>query len=1773
MTTKTNPIKSLWIMATMLLAILPAFSQEIGTVRVHELRIEHMKAPALLDITQPRLSWKIEATDPTAQNLHQTAYQILVASTPEQLTSNTGDLWDSGLVTSSQSILIPYQGSPLTSRQVCYWKVRIHDNQGNVSAWSDTARWEMALLNASDWSGSQWIGLGTDTRTSPFSARERNSANLRSHPSPLLRKEINIQKTIKKARAYVSGIGYSEFYVNGQKISDHVLDPGQTNYEKNTLYVIHDITENLTTGNNALGAWLGNGFYGQNLGFNPNLGYGRPSLRAKIFIEYTDGTTQTVVTDTSWRATIGPIVFDNIYWGESYDARLEIPGWAEPGLNTSTWQNAVTLPAPCPDDKLRAQLIPPIKEIERLAPVSVRQVAADTYQVDFGKNIAGWFELKLNQNRGDVITIFPSEILNKGSGRSQQTTRASGRSFEGFYICKGNGPETYTPRFAYTGFQYLEITGLSEPPDAESLSAIFVRTALEKTGSFESSNAMLNKQYEAAMLTLEGNWHSIPEDCPQREKCGWLGDVHVSIDISLYNYDMARFATKFIEDTTDSLRIGAAGIGPVPTFVAPGRRFINVATIDWGVAYIIVPWNTYLHTGDAEAFRPYYANFKNFIDYYKTFKNEQGTIDNGLGDWCPPRWDRVNAPQFMETHPYISGTAFYYQALELIGKMAVKMDDPAYAQWCAEEALRTRDAFDASFLRPIEGSSLSHYGSQTATVMALKFGMVPDDQIQPRVDGLLFDIIEEHEGHHACGIFGLRHLYTVLADNSQDELVYQMLTDTTFPGPAYVMSQGFTTWPERRFEWDKVRFSNSFNHPMNGGFVAFMHESLGGIQPDEQAAGFKHFRLKPYLTNQLDWVKTHVESPYGTIRSEWKNEGSEFTWEVEVPVNTTATVFIPNGTEWTEREIGSGIHRFTNEPGPAPIAHWKLDEGSGTTAADTSGSRSDGALEGQSPTSPMWATDAIRGTHLALNGTNQRIATPFTYALSNTEDFTWAWWAKSDLPPTNVSQSGAIMVGNRHTPAGSETFEFIKFTPTEAQFANTDTVSNIENYRYENIPQGGWNHYAMVKRGSSYTWFKNGIEQGFSSNGSASPPPKTITYNESTLLPFFIGGDSAGNANEHFRGGIDDVVLYRRALSKLDVENLLLGIYDPTISMIRLGSPADLASGETWSDGLPPHPDTRYIIPPTGILRSPAGTSSFPGIALTVLPGGTFQVLGIEENGELTTVNQLILSGGSSFSQGAFSELAAGLGNGATHAIGGTITTSGHTRFLSYRTPSSNSISASLKVLSRISGSGRIQAFDQPANGLGTITISNPQNTFLGTWEIATGSSLIFDNPGAVGTADIEVMQAASLEIKGNWSTQASLTVADATDTRVNFGNHGWKVSSLLISGTPVPNGVYTAAELNNLSTTPIFTGLGSITVGAGLPDGPIAHWRLDGGSSDNTAIDSSGSGHSGTLTGGASFIVDATRGPVISLDGETGRVTTPYTYTLSSTDNFTWTWWANKQSPDGTDNNAIMVGNRYRNAGSGTLEFIKMTPTRGEFRSSTAENYDYQNITNDGWHHYAMVKSGTEYRWYVNGVFEQRTPAGPINYSETLPLPFHIGGDDDNTTPGGREGEHFLGLIDDVILYDRALAPLEVEATRNGLYSDLPTTHLQAYRRLYFGTTANTGTSANDHDANSDGENNLLEFATGQNPTAGTSAETSATRLGENVQFRYTRSIAALSDGIEFEVEWSTSLLPNTWQTTGITDVVDQTRPQTSGMQHRIATIPTGTSSRSFVRLKVTAP
>lgn len=913
-----------------------------GILKVDHLRCEYINDPLAIDIPDPRLNWRILPVASQLHDLKQQAYQVVVASEPNKLEPEAADLWDSGKIVSEQCTHVRYGGSALTTRQRCYWRVRVWDHSDLPSPWSPTQQWRMGMLNSEDWDPAEWIGLTEDThesplRSRPFQTQDMNEPDARStFASPLLRRDFQIRKPVHAALATVAGLGYHELYINGSRIGDHVLDPGQTSYDVHALYVTHDITDALSGGANTVGLWLGNGFYGQNIGFGRGLVYGAPCVRAQIWIEYEDGTTERIVTNTDWHTHVGPILFDNVYAGETYDARLEQVGWDRPGFPAAGWRAAKVLEAPT--QRLDPQQLPPIRKIQSLKPASIKQGADGRWIVDLGQNIAGWLRISVTETEGTQVTITYGEHLTPdGSAVDTESTGhfATGVIQQDIYVCKGEGPETWEPRFTYQGFRYAEISGLTEMPTSKSVQGVLVHSDVPSRGSFSCSEPLLNQMVEVSKWTIVDNLHSIPEDCPHREKCGWTGDAHLMAETAIYHYDMAQFFVKYLVDIEGVLgRGGKQYIKRTPTkalippMVAPGKRLNLESTADWGVAIVLIPWYLQVYYGDEAIVERCYPHMKTWATYEWGFV-EDGLLKHGLGDWCPPLWDRKTNPDAMECKPDISATLFYLEALRILSIMAGQQGDGAFAVWCQEKSGLLSREFNEKTLQAVEQTNAWSYGSQTANALALKFNIVPENKAKDVLNGLRWDIEARHQGHHACGVFGLKHLYTTLAERGQPDLAYSVLTNPTFPSHTYILGCGMTTWPERQFPMaaNEPYGARSYNHPFHSGFATFFHEIVSGIRPDPEQPGFKHIILKPVPLSQITWAKAEHECLYGVIKSGWRIKDHAFIWDIEIPANCSATVHVPgiqvvapDGATPVDMkggyvvfEMGSGRYTFTSK--------------------------------------------------------------------------------------------------------------------------------------------------------------------------------------------------------------------------------------------------------------------------------------------------------------------------------------------------------------------------------------------------------------------------------------------------------------------------------------------------------------------------------------------------------------------------------------------------------------------------------------------------------------------------------------------------------------------------------------------------------------------------------------------------------------------------------------------------------------------------------------------
>ena len=864
--------------------------------------------PTAIDEGTPLFSWIINAD---GVNKTQSAYHIRVASQLELLEANTADMWDSGKVEHGTSTHVPYQGKPLKALTQYFWKVKIWDESKQEIVWSKPQHFKMGLLKKTDWGASKWITLAKDTRTSEHRFRDYKKGNMKKgrpvdgFAASYFRNEINLDKAVENAEVYICGLGYYELYLNGSKVGDHVLDPAPSNYDKQAYYVNYDITEALKSGKNAFGIILGNGFYGQNISWNRDPGakkgvsYGPPTVRCLVKLKYTDGTTADFYTDENWKEATGPIVFNNIYGGDTYDARYELGDWTTVGYNDSDW-GPVKVANPALK-KVSAQQMPAIKKLKTLEPQKVFKGADGNWIVDFGQNIAGWVTLNVKAKKGQLIEVITTEaLLTNGKDIFKGSTGggANGMTQVYKYIAKGSGVESWEPKFSYHGFRYAKLKGISRKPDAAMIKAVLVATDIKETGRFKSSDALLNKMHDISKWTIVDNVHGIPEDCPHREKCGWLGDAHAFCEYALYNYDMYHFYKKYMEDIRTQMRPTKGHNNPeikfqVPTMIAPGKRTSTYAKIDWGVATMYLPWYNYLYYGDDTIVKEYYGAMKGLTDYYLNYKGENGIMQDGMGDWCPPRWDRRKNPSAMECDPIISANAYFYDVLGIMEVFAKMNKDAAYAEKMKKEKQALKAAFNDAYLVAIPETNYKWYGSQTATVQALQFGIVPDAAIATVVDGLAYDIVEVKGGHHATGIHGNRYIYTVLTKYGNGDLAHAILTTPDFPSQTYVMNSGFTTWPERQFVWETMEGpTNSLNHPMHSGFAAYFYEALGGIKATQTHAGYKEFNVNPEFPSKITHTEVSVPTPYGAIENAWTASQGTLSMTLKVPFNTKARIVV-----------------------------------------------------------------------------------------------------------------------------------------------------------------------------------------------------------------------------------------------------------------------------------------------------------------------------------------------------------------------------------------------------------------------------------------------------------------------------------------------------------------------------------------------------------------------------------------------------------------------------------------------------------------------------------------------------------------------------------------------------------------------------------------------------------------------------------------------------------------------------------------------------------------
>jgi len=1045
---------------------------------VKDLHCEYALNPLGIDALQPRFSWLLESNQ---RGQRQTAYQVLAATTVEKLNNNIADKWDSGKVVSDKSVNIVYEGKPLSSAEKCCWKVRVWDKFEQPSEWSETAIFEMGLLNENDWQG-QWIGRGiagkasnyiagrfgqairlngtsesvkiehykqlkpaqaitvsawikpddnfsdqwqeiyrkedgdarcllaygkTEDKTGLwfglgiggkytehcgpltletvkdgrwhlatatydgsnkriyFDGREiarqaasgpvdtggtraayigssdggseffagaiddvrvydralsadeikamaggnnvgsnlvgfwkldgnlKNSVKGRDGEaagrgavaamSPLLRKEFQISKKVKRARTYISGLGWCELYINGRKVSDHVLDPATTDYDKQTLYVTHDVTNMLRKGANAVGVMLGNGWFSE----PGRLRYGdSPRVLMQMNIDFDDGTRTSIKTDRTWKTANGPIIRNDIFGGETYDAQLEKCGWGNAGYDDSDWNRAITKSSP--GGKMVSQLMPAIKVIQTIRPVKLTNPKPGIYVYDMGQLFGGWARLRLKGPKGNRVTIKYSPRIFKDSGLVDKRRHPVPQETD-YYILKGERKgEEYEPRFTYHPVRYVQLEGYPGEPTINDLEGRVVFSAVDMSGDFDCSNPLLNQIHKNVVWTLTNGLFGIPLDCLHREHWAWTDPATVAGSLYPRKY-MPIFWTKWLNDIQGAQRKD----GAVPD-ICPLYRS-DRSDPAWGGNYPILVWYLYQYYEDKRILEQHYNDMKRWLGYLASISDNHIVVKGHYGDHMLPGL-KPRQEQFIskETPPPLVWTGYYYCGASIVSRVAGILGRDEDARRFAKLAEEIKNAFNNKWLN--KETNKYSTGSQTAGFLPLSLGIIPKANEKGIVQNLVKDIIEKYKGHLHTGNTGTTCMIDTLTEYGYGDIMYTIAANTTYPGWGYMVAQGATTIWE---SWGLGPAGEAESMVMWLTIDEFFYNDLAGIKgpdyhgPGFMTPGFKQIEIKPHVLGDLNYASGSIRTVRGMVSSSWKRTEDSLALDVSFPVNSTAKVSVP----------------------------------------------------------------------------------------------------------------------------------------------------------------------------------------------------------------------------------------------------------------------------------------------------------------------------------------------------------------------------------------------------------------------------------------------------------------------------------------------------------------------------------------------------------------------------------------------------------------------------------------------------------------------------------------------------------------------------------------------------------------------------------------------------------------------------------------------------------------------------------------------------------------
>ena len=862
-----------------------SFEKQSG-FQFRKMLVEYAESPINIDEAHPRFSWIISSTE---RNQVQSAYQIMVATSAYKLSYNNPDLWNSGKIISSETIQHEYEKNNLKSNSIYFWKVIFWDGNGHHYE-SSIKKFETAFLNQDAWKAN-WIGNGPASEALAEQGFYKNvkeqfpgkDSIVHDGRSLLLRREVKLTKTIKSARAYITGLGYYEFFINGTRVGNHVLTPAKTPYHKYVLYDTYNVTALLQQGKNAFGIHLGNGWYNPYKKWWDDYRmqwFGNKKAIAQILVTYSDGTSEWINTGKGWRWAYGPVIYNCVYDGEVYNANQDYSGWTMAGYNDKGWKPVKVFTRP--KANLVSYAMPVIKVHEIFKPKEILVSKKNMKVFNMGQNFAGWVRIKTKGTKNTILKIRFAEDIHP-DGTIDATSNENAKAMAE-YILKGDGIEIYEIHFSFFGFKYVEITAENGLLNILNVEGRAVYSDNEPAGSFECDDELVNKIHRATVWSQKSNMLGYPMDCPQRdERLGWFGDAQVTADEAMYNFNMALFYKNWF----DGIRLNQdEKTGDIP-IISP-RPYIKDEGIEWSSTYMVMLWKYYVNYGDKRILAENYQAMKRYMSFLDSLAIDLILPSGWIGDWGSMVKD------WKEGEPKSVATAYYFWNAKIMSQVAAILGKSADE----EHFIKLTDAVQAKYNAKFLNSGTANYeeGSQMANAFPVFLGIVPENLKSRVLSNLVKDIVVNNNNHLTTGVLGTKYMPEALAQLGRADVAWGVINQKSAPSWNDMMRR-YTTICEF---WT---LKQSKNHVMMGSIDAWFYRYIAGIQSDEKNPAFASFIVKPQPLDSLGWAKSQIETMRGTVSSEWKRHDGQFTLKIEVPFNATATVYIP-GKE--NEEISEG---------------------------------------------------------------------------------------------------------------------------------------------------------------------------------------------------------------------------------------------------------------------------------------------------------------------------------------------------------------------------------------------------------------------------------------------------------------------------------------------------------------------------------------------------------------------------------------------------------------------------------------------------------------------------------------------------------------------------------------------------------------------------------------------------------------------------------------------------------------------------------------------------